>query len=60
MATFVNLIRFLKWPTYLDGTCYVTSTMFQVFFRKTERIISTEYQLKEFLKKFLFFIFVKY
>jgi hypothetical protein len=41
MATFVNLIRFLKKPTDLDGTCYVSQCS-KFFFEK-----SIKYQLKK-------------
>jgi len=55
MATLVNLIRFLKRPTDLDGTCYVPEC--SKFFKKN--LSNTNWKI-EFLKKFLFFIFEKY
>ncbi len=55
MGTWVNLIRFLKRPTDLDGTCYVPQCSKFVLEK------SIKYFLKnEFLEKFLFFIFEKY
>ena len=52
MSTLVNLKRFLKRPTYLDGTCYVPQC--SNFFRKIRQIQNTNWKI-EFLKKFLFF-----
>jgi hypothetical protein len=56
MATLVNLIRFLKRPTDLDGTCYVPQCS-KFFLEK-----SIKYQLKkgiqllDFLKYLIYYL----